>query len=238
MTPAEIDELIEKATNKVANNFNQQLKKNNDTLLAKLDEHRHDLINLFTAKLKERDSKIEALEKRLTESQQQHEEYKEIMSKKCTLTVNGIPYKEGEIVTDIYTQLFTQLGYRDPPTSSVFRLKMENMEKSPIVIKLDSDLQVEQFMSRYFKVAKKLCLETFNGFAGDKTRIYISENLTTTQYGIFKQAMALLKSKDISKVRKKSGFVLIQVNNTSRFCSYNSIEELKADVTKSKDEQK
>lgn len=209
---------------------NERLK---DFIGTKIKESEQILTNAFNNLLSERDRKIESLEIRLAEVQQQHEESKLIERKKCNLVVNGIPYDKEENIVSVYQSISSQLGYALPPAANVYRMPGENAAKRPIIIRLESDLQVDQFMSRYYKVAKSLKLGTLEGFSGSgsQTRIYISEDLSTNQYNIFKQAMIFLKSNVILNIRKKSGSVLIKINDQTRHRSYNSVDELKADVS-------
>lgn len=229
-----LDEKLNANYNKLITSFESMITTHinncNVTFEARIRSVAEDLVNTFNFQLSERDETIKSLETKLAETQQQHEEFKVIEHKKCNVVVNGIPYQEDESIPIIFKTITSQLGFSSPPNATVYRMPGVNGAARPIIVKLESDLQVDQLMSRYYKVSKQLKLDAFDGFVGNKTRIYISEDLTSNQYNIFKQAMIFLKSKDILNIRKKSGFVLVQINKGTRHRSYNSVDELKAEV--------
>lgn len=229
------DDKLEESNKKIIDELQRsvgiQLSQYKDYIEAKIKESELNLTKLFNNELSERDRKIESLETRLAETLQQHEESKEIERKKCNIVINGIPYNEEENINAIYKTISSQLGFESPPTANVYRMPGIKSAKPAIIIRLVSELHVDKFMSRYYKVSTQLKLNAFDGFEGNHSRVYISEDLSTNQYNIFKQAMSFLRSKHVLNIRKKSGSVLVQINKETRHRSYKSVDDLKSDVT-------
>lgn len=223
MSPEDIAKIASEISAKVSAEVTKTL---TDQLDLKLDKQKEEILKAIRRKHQEMDNKILRLEERLDSGDLRNSESDMIAIRKCNVVVNGIPYSKNENVNTIYTTITSNLGYKEPPFAQCFRMTGTEPTR-PILIRLDSDMQKEHFMSAYYKVAKALLLDKFEGFAGQKTRVYLGEDLTPTQYSIFKQALIHKKATHIHQMKVQRGLVFIKIKPDSRFISFSSTEELK-----------
>lgn len=197
---------------------------------SEFDKHKHEMeknfekkIRVVTERVGEVELKVNSLERRIDVSE-------DIETRICNIIINGLPYKTGENLSRIKDILSSKLGFASPPDMSIYRFNGPNDEKRLIALKFPSDYHKTEFLFRYYKVAKTLTRDCFDGFTGDTSRIYLTNDLTTKQYQIDKLAMKLLKSGTISNKKVQRGIVYIKVTTDGRFHCFNCAEELELEV--------
>lgn len=162
------------------------------------------------------------------------------------LIVRNVPVLKDENVSDLVKQICSAVGFLSPygcPVAFRFRGANESVaatrvtrsafEKSkdkyvqppPILLKFATDWDVMCFMAGYYKVSLKL---SDVGFISED-RIYVSENLTPTNFAIFRLARDLKKTGAVIKVRVQDGFVSVQLPGDARnFKLVKNIQELQS----------
>lgn len=138
------------------------------------------------------------------------------------LIVNGIPSKEGEDLAKIFKSLATNLGYEAEPEAKFFRFRGES-ETRPIIIKFPTEFHKDDFLQRYFKVAKQLLLPKISGFRKENnSRIYLQHDFSPDQYKINKMASKLRASGDVKAIRITHGKVGIKFSDNGPLMYFNS----------------
>lgn len=139
-----------------------------------------------------------------------------------SLRVTGVPKLNNEDLAQLFKNLCENLNIATPRVTDIYRLeKIKNRKKSyviddVVVIKLHSPYEknfVLKSISK-FKREKNRHLSLFEiGIESDKP-IYVNENLTPHNYGIFKSALKLKKQKMIHAAYTIRGLVYIKTFNS------------------------
>lgn len=257
LTKSDIEEIIAAQLKVLNKNQAERFDKQNKTLnsaLNKIDKKieestksLNEIKSLFDEKIEEVEVKVNQLEREISEKGDTIERLMvkvnqlesalkakvDIDLRAHNLIANGIPFNEKENVKQIFAALSTKLGYVNPPEAEVFRFKASDNSKRPVLIKFATEFHKNMFFSRYLKVCKALTREAIGLKEGGSQRIYVQEDLSTTQYIIDKRASALLKEGKIKKKKIRRGIVYIQRSDSAKFTAFLSIEELESSINKS-----
>lgn len=202
-------------------------------LESKLDTHKKEISDLIEEKLGSCIQRVDKLEQTVEKLDERLEDNVDISTRICNLLLTGIPFKEGENVSNIVKTLSHKLGYEEPPETIQYRFKSDNPRR-PIMIRFATEFHKMQFLQLYYKVAKNLTCSVFAGFTGDDNRIYLQHDFTPIQYKLHKSAMSLKKAKKIAEVKVNLGnIIVIKVDPRGKFKAYNSDEDLQKEIASS-----
>jgi hypothetical protein len=157
-------------------------------------------------------SRINELESRVF----QLENSMESNLKSSDLIMKGVPTVSKENVYNYYEKIAAVIGYTDTiPRADVFRLgrKLAGAKYDPpILIKFTNKLDKCDFHKKYFdNLNVKLSDIGFQSTA----RVFIGENLTKYNQGIFNEAMKMKKEGKVNSVSTSFGIVEVRVQEGS-----------------------
>lgn len=136
----------------------------------------------------------------------------------CDLRINGIPYTDQENLSQIFDTICKTISISTPPTKSIYRLQNRNnkaKDVSPdavIIVKLFSPYDKNFFLKSlgiYKKINKTNLMLQHIGFQSQKT-FNINENLTNTNYKIFREALTLKKRQILHSAYTFRGLVYVK----------------------------
>lgn len=89
-----------------------------------------------------------------------------------------------------------------------------------LIFRFGSLLDKEEFLHKYFSVAKTSTLKKLGINNDNKSRVYLQPNLPTDLYRVFKAAKGNVKSGDLNKVKIDAyGDVFVKKDAKDRFLS-------------------
>lgn len=150
------------------------------------------------------------------------------------LVISGVPYVADERIIDIVSNICKAIKFTGGIDSieTCFRLPTASNRRrtsSSIIVKFWGADAKNQFFKQYF-VAKKLCT-TMIGFTA-KSRIYVNENLTKRNFEIFCKCRDLKRDGKIARFNTQRGRVVVRINGTGDANIINSLEQLRALITR------
>lgn len=92
-------------------------------LESKLDTHKKEISDLIEEKLGSCIQRVDKLEQTVEKLDERLEDNVDISTRICNLLLTGIPFKEGENVSNIVKTLSHKLGYEEPPETIQYRFK-------------------------------------------------------------------------------------------------------------------
>lgn len=148
------------------------------------------------------------------------------------LRITGIPYIPNENLILHFTNICNALQIQGPRCKSIFRVGGAKHKKvhpdSAIIMKMETPYDknyVLTCINNYRKQTK--CNLTLNMIGFDSNiNFFINENLTVTNYNIFKTALKYRKIGKISSTFTKRGIVQIKITAEDEPVCVNSIDEL------------
>lgn len=195
-------------------------------LSTKLDTNKQEISKLIEENFGSLVDRVDVLEKTVEKVDVRMDENADILTRVCNLLLTGLPFKENENVGNIVKILSHKLGYEDPPEMMHYRFKSNDIHR-PILIRFPTEYHKIQFLQRYYKVAKDLTCGIFDGFRGNKNRIYIQHDFTPSQYKLHKFAMILKKDGKVAEVKVNLGnIIVVKINERDKFKSFKSYEDL------------
>ena len=148
------------------------------------------------------------------------------------LRVTGIPYIPNEDLMLHFNSLCGALQIQGPRCKSIFRVggfKHKTLHPdSSIIIKMDTPYDknyVLKCIKNYIRGNKCNLKLNMIGFDSD-INFFVNENLTATNYNIFKMALKYRKMDKMSSVFTRRGIVHIRINAGDDIVCVNSIDEL------------
>lgn len=136
----------------------------------------------------------------------------------CDLRINGIPYNNGENVLELFENICKMMKISTPGIKSIFRLQNKNNKtkfNSPdavIIVKFFSPYDKNFFLKSvglYKKLNNSYLMLKNLGFQSEKT-FNINENLTNTNYKIFREAVLLKKRQKLHSAYTFRGLVYVK----------------------------
>lgn len=129
------------------------------------------------------------------------------------LLLDGIPWVQGEDLTNIYGAICNKIGFltKEHTLSSIFRIRnnKQSSHQPTIVLKFISTTARNEFFRSYMK-----CLDLNLKDIGFDTglRIYIKESLTKRNADIFRKAVTAKKDQQLFGVHTYNGHVYVRIN--------------------------
>lgn len=190
----EIGKKVDDTNNKVdeTNNKVDEMKKILETRVETLE-----------LKVDDIESRLEIVERMMDH---QHDNSRRVNN----LLLNGVPYSTGENIREIFNAVAAKLGFATPPDADVFRMKGNDDNKRPVVLKFSTEFHKNQFLGRYYKVSKSLDLSVVKGYEDKKSRLFLQHDFTTTQYKLFREALKQKKEGVVKSVRVTDGSVSVK----------------------------
>lgn len=136
----------------------------------------------------------------------------------CDLRINGIPHRQEENLTEIFEIICNTINISTPRTKSIFRLQNKNnkaKEFSPdavIIVKFFSPYDKNFFLKSlgiYKKLNKTNLMLKILGFQSEMP-FNINENLTNSNYKIFREAVTLKKRQFLHSAYSFRGLVYVK----------------------------
>lgn len=172
------------------------------------------------------------------------------MQRVSELVISGIPVVDGESCVEIVNNISKVIGFHSTPvTFSAFRLNktgpmnnrttnrdvigFKNNDVQPLImVKFDSTGVKSSFIAKYLTF-KSLSLKDI-GFHVDR-RIYIKENLTPSNYKVFRACSDAKRNGLISKLHTKDGICYIGLPSHNSMIAIHSVCHLNDTLGKSSD---
>lgn len=212
----------------------QKLLASEASLTKKLKEFKEELSKNITDKFNSCNRKTERVDNRVTSLEAKVDNHVDNQRRCCNLIINGIPYDGDEIVGDIFATLSSKLGFDAAPDVDCYRFKGDDDDKRPILVKFTSEVYKQRFFQRYLKNPKIITLDIFPGFSGNKSRVFIQHDLSSSQYKVNKAAIKNRKAGCELTIRIDHGNALVKIGNDKTFSFYPSAEALEEDIKKRK----
>lgn len=153
----------------------------------------------------------------------------------CELRLNEIPFHENENLMDIFCSICETIKTTVPAIKSIYRLQNLNNKKQTfsrdavIMVKMCSPYDKNFFLKSLASFKKQNKDFSFRlrhiGFNSDN-KFYINENLTKTNFQIFRAAVRLKKKNRIYSVFTMRGFVYIKKTAEDNAMEIDDIELL------------
>lgn len=152
-------------------------------------------------------------------------------NRRCNLVLNSIPFKEGENILKIFETVSSLIGYESSPEANIHRFNGNNTSNRPILIKFPTEFHKED-MQNYIKYNNKMLFKAIPGFSkkDPKTRIFIQDDLSPTQYKINKAANKFRKSGQVKATRIIHGNVGVNIGNDENYLFYLNAAALEDEV--------
>jgi hypothetical protein len=155
------------------------------------------------------------------------------------IIISGIPENTDHSLEDVFNLICSSLGYAvgdgdhsndnslasfvAPPAVKQFRLPGFNT----FIYRFGSLLDKDEFLQKYYSVAKTLTLKKLGINDDNKTRVYLQPNLPADLYQVLKSAREKVKSGVLKKVKVDTyGDVLVKKNAKDRFFVVRCMDDL------------
>lgn len=147
-----------------------------------------------------------------------------------SLTINGIPKRDGESLNEIYNNIASKIGIAQAPRAHLFRLNVKSPAPT-IVVRFDSQMAKNEFKFNFLKVAKTLFVHKLPGFNDSPagSRVYIQDLMSKATYTLHKAAVKFKNEKKLSSViiEQSKIFVKLQKDGIkARVYSVKHLEKL------------
>lgn len=135
----------------------------------------------------------------------------EVESMGLSLTINGIPKKDNEVLNDIFGDLAKKVGFARPPRVHLFRYA-DTSPAPTIVARFHSEIDKNDFKFNYMKIAKTFTVRKLAGFnnAPADARIYIQDQMSKATYELHKTALQCKKNNRLSHVMVEKCKVVVK----------------------------
>lgn len=148
----------------------------------------------------------------------------------CDLRINGIPYYSNENLFNMFDFLCQKLNIATPNISTIYRLNYKNKSPAPtILVKLmcpyDKNF-ILKTISMYRRNNKDLLRLSLLNYDSNEP-FYVNENLSSSNYKIFNEALKLRKQKLLSAVFTLRGIVYVKEKEDDKPSAVNNAEKLK-----------
>lgn len=136
-----------------------------------------------------------------------------------SLTINGIPKKDNEVLHDIFTDLAKKIGFTKPPRAHLFRYA-DNSPAPTIVARFHSEIDKNDFKFNYMKIATTLTVRKLTGFNNTQAdaRIYIQDQMSKATYELHRMALTCKKNKRLSHVMVEKCKVFVKFSPNGPKC--------------------
>jgi hypothetical protein len=179
--------------------------------------------------------KVNVLEFKVTAIEKKVDEVSDIASRVNNLQLNGLPYKAGENLQILFNNLSALLGYEEPPEARFHRFNGDDNNNRPVMLTFSTEYHKLQFLTKFKLIAKDIVRSKFPGFPNDNGRLYLQHDFTNTQYKLNKAAIALIREKEVQKIRIGTGTkIMIQIGPDDKFAYFPTADALREEIERRK----
>lgn len=213
------------------------IKQSEERILSVIDNVKSELnmINERVNKLEIKSAEFDDMKKQISELK------KKVLKQENSVVagsvrIAGIPYYDNENLHSIFQNICKSVNIPVPQIDSIYRLKKIYKNNKPynpndevIVVKLQSPFEKNYLLKSIAKYRREnQCTLRLNhaGFESEQP-IYINENLTPYNHGIFKEALIMRKNKRLKSTFTLRGLVYVKKFDTEDAILVESVEELR-----------
>lgn len=154
--------------------------------------------------------------------------YYENQNVSCNLRVCGVPYVENENLFELFSTLCKTINIAVPNVISIKRMINNNSRDGVLIVKFCSSQERNYLLkcAKQYKRATKsnLTLQMF-GY-NSNTPIFLNEDLTGSNYRIFREALKLKKKRCVSRVFTLRGIVYVKSLNSDNTVRVDALDQL------------
>lgn len=165
----------------------------------------------LTKQIRNCESTVSTVQAGLGDLELKVDENEEIASRLNSIIVSGIPYHDKENLNEIFKKLAAICGFEVAPECRLSRFKPNKSNVRPIAINFASEFTKDDFLRRYFKIAKTLTLRKLQGIEAPDTRVFLQHDLTNHQYKLNREALRLKREGKIFQVTIRRGRVAVKL---------------------------